>query len=303
MKNFICPLIFGFYKIKNYQQNKHYTLGLEEAVRAKQLLSKNRFSDLEQLILNLDTDNLTLVIDSLALSSKVTSLDSYLDKVQNKDTANLLLGTHYLHEAWKARSHSYARNVSQKQIELFYHYQYLARQQLEAIFPLNSLVSIEAQARLIRTKMGDSDFEAAQNHYRFVMSQSPDHLWAHLHYCEIIQPKWGGNLDLIHEFILELKQKRPIIQYVAELKLIMDSFILNQNYFGGNLFQLQRLALSRLEVIDKEVSQNPHNSIHRYIIYNYLYLIADTLNQNWISIKSCKKMQGFRTLYPFGVIR
>ncbi len=303
LRGILSHIIITAYGVKNEQKNDEYTLGLDEAIKCRSLFSRGKYDEFEELFLQLNSDNLTQVIDCISLSFNGSKLMDYFQAGKNKNIANLILGAFYNHQAWRIRTHGYAKDVSDEQAFGFYEFQEKSSERLFAVDELTSSLFIEAQSRLIRYSTGMGRIKDAKLFYRQVMEKAPENLWAHLHYCEVIQPKWGGNLGLISDLMDEIKLKRSIIQYIVELKLLLDSFTLGENYFGGSMEDLKVLSKRRLKEIDKAVSTNPPTSIHRYILYCYLYALADDVGNTRLTIKNSKKMEGYLTLYPYGVIR
>jgi tetratricopeptide (TPR) repeat protein len=172
----------------------------------------------------------------------------------------------------------------------------------------NNLLSInknspfieEANSRLVRHYMGEGNLEKSKEYFKKTIALNNENIWVYIHYSEVIQPKWGGNLKDIKDLLNNLP-KRKLIKQIISLKLALDSYISNENYFGGTMEELDNIANQLLVEIDRQVTKSPPISIHRYIVYNYLFALAEELKNNPLQFKNYQKMNEFFTLYPYGI--
>ncbi len=299
-----AALIFAGKKFYDWfnDHSVDYAFGLKEAIDIRKRLKNKQYAEAEALIAKLNADNLTQVVDCVTLSLEEEQLLEWDRRAQNKNISHLFLGVYYNHQAWLARSYGFAKDVSAAQRLGFHEYQEKSREMLMLVED-SSLLGIETDARLIRYFMGNGELGQSRKYFKKVMKQDSDNLWAHLRYAEVIQPKWGGNLDLIADLRKLVASKRPLIRQVVELKLLSDSFTISQNYSGGTMEELAAEAAQKILEIDKEVSTHPPNSIHKYVVYNYLYAVAGDLGNSRMEHKYLNKMNDYYTLYPFGIMK
>lgn len=284
-------------KIK--KENEYYSFGLISALNTKKLIIKNKYHEAETLIKSLNSDDLTQVLDYIALSSNETVLLNWLNESKNPNIPNLFLGVFYNHQAWRARTHSWAKDVSEERILSFIEYQKKSINNFLSI-EKNSPFIEETNSRLVRHYMGEGSLKKSKEHFKKTIALNNENIWVYIHYCEVIQPKWGGNLKDIKDLLNNLP-KRKLIKQIVSLKLALDSYISNENYFGGTMDELDNIANQLLVEIDKQVTESPPRSIHRYIVYNYLFALAEELKNNPLQFKNYQKMNEFFTLYPYGI--
>ncbi len=295
--------IIGYFsgnkKIKDQQSKVDYSFGSTEAQQARALLMEKKYHELELLILNLKPEILTVTADYLALSLKTTVFNEWLESSKNKDVARLCLGVHYLHQAWISRSHARGNQVSEEQANAFFEYQDLSMEQFLDVSPDFKWIT-EVRSRLIRLNMGMGDFDMVHDCFESVISTDSKLLWPYVHYCEAIEPKWGSELTTVTEFMKRIPRV-AIIQYVIELKLILDSLKMDENYFGGTMDELRKKAKTTVEKIDAEITLTPLNSINKYMVYGYIQVIAGLIKNKKLSQKYFDMVAGNYMLYPYGI--
>ncbi len=296
-------LIYLGYKYlrKKYKKNIDLSLGVSEINEIKLLIEKKQFDEAERLILKLNADNLTQTLDCIGLTINTSVLLEWKEKSKNIEISNLFLAVHFNHKAWIARSHSFSRFVSKKNEDKFFDYQSKSVEYFEQISEPSVFIS-EVYSRLIRVEMGYYGYcdEVAYN-FEKAINIDETNLWAYIHYCEAIQPKWGGNLELISKLLKSLPDI-TLIQHTVRLKLLLDSFIISENYFGGSMIHLENIAKDELQKTDKELSNKSISSIHRFMLYNYMKLLADQVDNNELAKKYKALSKNYHTLYPYGVI-
>lgn len=301
----ICAIIFTvIYLIKviftgNKNNGPIYSLGLQEAETIRELIDSKQYSEAERQIKNLSSDNLTQTVDHIALSMEEPVFLEWQSLTKEKDIAALFKGVFYNHEAWKARTHGYAKDVSQKGIEGFFYYQEKATSCLESISEGFQLIG-EVYSRMIRVSLGNGNDDAVESYFNKATAINPEMIWPYIHYSEAIQPKWGGSLEAIDRLMNNLPD-RVLTQQIVELKLRLDSFIASENYFSGSMHELKEITKTRLVAIDESIKKNPPKSIHRYILHNYMMSLSGEVNKFTLKKHYKTLMNGYYTLYPFGV--
>ena len=122
-----------------------------------------------------------------------------------------------------------------------------------------------------------------------------------MEYAENIQPKWGGNLEIIEKFIDGLTED-PLVNQTVYLKVVWDSVLANENLFGGSMKDLKEQAKALLFEIDAELNNHPPSSIQKYVLYNYMTVVSEEFGIKALNLKYNKMMAGNFTLYPFGIM-
>ena len=89
----------------------------------------------------------------------------------------------------------------------------------------------------------------------------------------------GAVVQAIYQFYVLKNYKRKKAYNFGMAEAILDSFTLSQNYFGGHMSALRVLAEKRLKAIDLHISAQPLSSIHWYVAYGYLFMLAQELNE------------------------
>ncbi len=293
--------IFLFLKWFRGSKKVDYSFGDPTIKKLKSLIDSGAYADAETEIYSLNSDMLTQALDYIALSVNEKKIMKWQNNSTSTEVPTLLLGVHYIHQAWLSRGHSVAEDVSPEGIDGFQFYQDKAFEQLTEISD-HSKLSTEAYTRLIRAHMGYGQVEEAKEFFTKAVAKDPNKLWPYIAYSEVIQPKWNGNIEMIQELMAALPSRR-LTQQIVELKLIYDSMQSEENYFEGSMEDLKKRASKLLNTIDNELLKKEETSIQRYVLYSYMFVTANDINQKAMSEKYFKKMNNYYTLYPFGLMK
>lgn len=276
-----------------------YAMNSRHLKTFKQLLQEQNYTLIEKEILKMPADRFSQLADYFGLILEEGDFDDWLIDTEYPDIPNLLLGVHYDFLGWQARSHNRASEVSHDQFLGFHEYQNMAIDQYNKI-DNNSPFMAEVHSRSIRAYKSLGQTTTAKLHFQEAISINPNHLAAHLNYSEMIQPKWGGSHELIDDLLKTLPDNQ-LIKQVVKLKLTWDALLMEDNYFGGTAEELPQLASETIIKIDQECSAAPSQSIQRFIVYIYMYYIADHIKNKKLANKYYKKANGAFSIYSHGV--
>lgn len=276
-----------------------YSFGLKPAQQAADLLRKGKYQAAEQTMMNCSPDDLTQVVDHIALSMKTAPLQKWLHQSGNTNLCNLCLGVHYLHLAWKARTHALASAVSDEAAMSFSAYLNQALETLQKVEGAAKLIG-EKHSRLIRVYMGMDEMDEATAHFNEAIKLNPVAIWPYIHYAEMIQPKWGGSVEQVHALLKQLPPN-PLIQQIVQLKLVWDAMKMEEVFFGRTPEEQQQQAMLMLKHTDGELEKKKPESIHRFVLYGYMMCLAGHLGQGALEKEYTDLVGDNLALYPFGV--
>jgi len=278
-----------------------YSFGDADIQKIKSKIEEGEYTSAEFLIQQLETDDLRQAIDHVTLNGSGDALLQWKEESNNSQIADLFLGAYYMHNASLNRGYGFAGQISGKQADLFLDYSDKAIELLAKI-DTDDVMKVEAYSRLVRILGSTDDHEGAQHYFQKCMEIDPAHLWAHIEYAEISQPKWGVDVAATNQFIDDLTEE-PLVNQVIYLKLVWDSVLAKENLFGGSMTDLKEQAKALLFEIDAEVNNKPHTSIQRYVLYNYMTVVAEEFGIRVLNQKYNKLMNNHFTLYPFGIMK
>ena len=224
-------IVFGFrYYLRSKRKGyrREYSLGLKSAEEIQGLIKKKDFKKAEALAQKQDLNDITQIIDHLALSLNEELLLEW-EASQKNDFSKLALGVYYLHFAWITRGHAVADEVSDDDAKGFFDYLELCSDTFNSI-PEHSFYKPEITSRKIRLGMSLEDDELAHSSFQYLSKKYPNFIWPYIQYSEFIQPKWGGNIVGVENFYESLPDNF-LIKAIVELKLILDGRIMNDYYF------------------------------------------------------------------------
>lgn len=307
MSVIITLILFGLISYYLYQKRStfagekvDYSFGDSNLQKIKSKLEEQEYTSAEFLIHQLDDGELRQAIDHVTLNGIEKTILDWKEALPDSQLANLFLGVFYIHQASLNRGNSPLDALSPKQEELFFEYSDNAKDLLGKI-DADDEFKAEAYAQLLRISGSTGDFKNAGFYFDKCLELSPNHLWAHIEYAENIQPKWGGNLDLIGKFIDGLTDD-PLVNQTVYLKMVWDSVLANENLFGGSMQDLKEQAKALLFEIDAELNNHPPASIQKYVLYNYMTVVSEEFGIKALNKKYNKMMGGNFTLYPFGIM-
>ncbi|AGC78494.1 hypothetical protein LX97_02818 [Nonlabens dokdonensis] len=294
-------ILLVFRAIKNRKDNKRrdYSLGMSAAVNTALLIKEKKYEHAEELVRKQTLNDRSQIIDHVALYIEEDDLKHW-ELVTESNLSRLCLGTFYLHMAWISRTHKLAKNVSNKKAMDFFSYLELCEESYLKIQE-KSHYKAELCSRSIRLYMSLSSKDTATDYFNEVTTNHPNLLWPYLHYAEMIQPKWYGSTEEVIDFYTKLPNDF-LIKATTTLKLILDAVIIGENYFKKMDNNLKNFAENQINTIDQEVTRQPIDSIHRYILYNYMEAIASHYNLKDMSSKYRKLKNSHDTIYPYGLI-
>lgn len=301
----LCAIILIYFVIATFLKNKKkhrrkYSLGLQSAEKIENWIKNKNYGQIENYILKQELNDITQIVDHLALSLNEEGITTWYTS-ENTDFSKLTLGVFYLHLAWIARSHKLAKDVSKKNAESFFEYLIEAKEIFSEI-PENSFFTPELNTREIRLYMSLSNSHSATNAFHKVSKSNPELIWPYLHYTEFIQPKWGGDVEDLLSFYENLPD-HFLIRSIVELKFIMDSIIMDDNYFKKYNANIYNFAHDKVIAIDKEFDSTNVTSIHKYILFNYMEAVCEQLNLNKLQKKYKRLMDNNYTIFPYGLIQ
>lgn len=293
----------GFYFFKRKNKNKtfkkDYHFGLPSAIQAGKALQAKKYDEVNQILASAELNDRSQIVDHLALSSDEKELQAWME-ASNNDESKLILGTYYLHQAWVARSHAYAENVSEANANRFFE----LLQQSQFMFErMDDSETYEAEqwSRRIRLNMSQEEPEFARDLFESVSQKYPTLVWPYIHYAELIQPKWVGSVEEVEAFYAQLPSDF-LIHSIIELKLLVDGLQMGENYFSKQNEDLMALAGQRLVEIDAAINSQRLDSVHKYILFGYMERLSDSVGNPALREKYLKRIQTNFALYPYGLM-
>ncbi len=277
-----------------------YSFGKSDFKNITKWVKAGNHSQVDDLVKQQNSDDLTQLCDCVALSLTEKDLLNYHSKSSEQSFSNLVLGVYYSHEAWRVRGRGLSGTVSNEQERQFTDLLVKAKEHLNLVNNHNQF-GAEANSRLIRVNMGLEDFVAATENYKKSINADSNKLWAYIHYAEMIQPKWGGEYNIV-EFYQSLPDNE-LIQRIIKLKLYHDGLSFEMNYFKPEMeySEYEAELLAYFKELDSNGSMFRIPSIHKYIVYGYMFSLAGHFNEKSLSEKYWKLLENKLPLYPFGL--
>jgi tetratricopeptide (TPR) repeat protein len=277
-----------------------YSFGLPVSIAIKKHLDKKEYDKVEELMMSLDSDTISHVVDHLSLNTTETDIRKWFDTKTESEAACLVLGVFYAHKGWEARGHGYGSEVSEDEAMSFFDYEQKAEGYLKSVSK-NKLYKAEAYCRLIRVYMALNDGEKEAESFTKCVALDPLKVWAYVHYLEAIEPKWGGSKEHVIELLENLPDSQ-LISHIMILKMLNDSFVSEEYLCSDEDIDILETARVNMRRIDEELTASyEKSSILQYMVYNYIVGLAQETGDKDLLNKYFTKMNNHYTLYPFGL--
>lgn len=309
MANFIilvilALIIWGLYRFFFVHKlpKVDFSFGRNDFKNLIKWVKSGNHTQVDQTINAFNSDDLTQALDCLALGLTEKGIKKYQDIAVNKALSSLILGVFYGHEAWKIRGRGQGITISEDTANQFMEMLNLSATSLEDLAQ-HSKYGAEVNARMIRVSMGLGDgLEVADSYFRKAIQLDKNHLWAYIHFSEVVQPKWYGTKEQVVDFYKNLPDNK-LIQTIVRLKLSYDSISSDQNLLtlSGSMEDLEKDVRAFISELDASNVLFKETSIHKYIIYGYMFVLASHFNHTPMSEKYWKLLENRLPLYPFGL--
>ncbi len=281
---------------------KDYSFGSSEITHIRQNLLNKKFGIAESLISKLSSDTITYALDCITLNLDEKVLLNWHEKTRGSEISKLSLGIFYAHKGWDTRGNALASEVNEKNILSFAGYQIEAAKIIENIDSDNSIIQAEACSRLVRIYMSIGDTENEDQAFQTGLKSDPDKVWLYIHRLESVQPKWGGSIQKLNQFLEQIPENKTI-KRIVDLKLVMDSLAIGENYFESEAISVEEKINQTINSIDSQLNNTKTSSLHDYIVYGYMTKLAYQVNNEEMADIYFKKMNNNFTLYPFGILK
>lgn len=277
-----------------------YSFGLPVANKAMKELKTQQYGALEQTFKHMAAEDLSRTVDYFALSNSSQALEKWKRQTGDPNLIHLVQGVELSHDAWKARSGALASEITHEMGMQFLQLLEQAIQRLEQV-KISSMYYAHAQARLIRAYMGHNELDKAHEAFRKSITAQPHCIAAYAFMAVAVQPKWGGSIEQVQDFLNRLPED-AMLKDLVHLMLIFDSLQMEENYFEAQEADLSDYAQRFIVKMDQHLSKNPMKSTLKYEYYNNIAAIAEVLGLTQLSEKYYKKVNGYYTLHPYGIL-
>ena len=285
---------------KNPTVTLDYSFGNTELKSIQILIEEGEFQRAAEAFGALTYNQQSYAVDLLALTIKTELLQSWVCTEGGTGLDGLVLATHYHHLNWQFDLNSSFAHATRPEQLKYQSNLDKAKEHLELIENSRSFF-LEKSIRQIRVKLLDGKQEEAWNHFVAATNQESDAFWAYVFAADVVQPKWGGDLNNVQTLLDKLPQVTEI-RMVVMLKLIEDSFTTNENLFKGGMNDLVAFASEQLNAMHQQVQQTQLDPLHRFVVFNYMKALAERLGDKQLKQTYLTKGRGFRTLLPDGPV-
>ena len=290
---FLGFVAYFFYKKSPTFNGSHvdYSFGDIDLQKIKSKIEEGEYTSAEFLIKQLESDDLHQAIDHVTLNGSEEMLLKWKEEDPDSPVVDLCLGVYYMHQGSVSRSNLSIQDITTGPIKSNAEYLHKANDILEKIEINDETIQAEIYARLIRVAGLTENIEGVNLYFNKCLEIDAKHLWAHIEYAEQIQPKLGGDIKTVETFIDDLTEE-PLVNQVIYLKMVWDSVLTNENLFGGSMDDLKKQAKALLYEIDAELNNQPPTSIQRFVVYNYMTVVAEEYGIKALNQKYNKLMNG-----------
>ena len=228
---------------------------------------------------------------SFMLSKKV--FDTWEKSDRNSPLLQLIKGSRLMVNAWEARGYGYADTVGQQSADSFYN---LLTRAKSTLLQVQGPLKAEANNLLIRVNKGLSDPELSRQAFDSCITLEKEHAMAYLNYLDLILPKWHGSEEEASAFVEAHKGKSFLIGMLLKTKWLFEQ----TSYGDTDVSQEIEDFFSRHE---QEIAQFKSKSPHRFVLYNYMMLLAEEVGNKKLSKRYTKKLKEYLSASLYSPLR
>lgn len=272
----------------------------QDALALEHAAKKNKLQDFTHLLATAGDDTL-LELVAAKVDSKV--FEDYARQNEGDFKAHYLYGEYLLDKAWLARSGAVASKVSAKQVEGFYHYLNLAKDQLFKAKELRPEF-IGIYNSLLNLAVGNSDKPMAYALYQEASQLQSDVLDYHVTMLIVLTEKWLGSEAEMFEFARAhsgrvtkgpLKALIPVAHFEAQLFMKADE---REAYFAKPEVQ-REVRDAYLGVANLTPGAGYYERHQYFLALNYFVFIFQAMNDFETARSIYQKIGGFYTNRPW----
>lgn len=262
-----------------------YSFGNKAIKKIVKLVIQKKYDTALNRLSLLSTDEQTQAIDALALMLNDKHINQWNTIDGRSPLFQVVKGNRLLYDAWEARGYAYADETSMESALGFHE---LLNQANTTLNQVQEPLKVEANNLLIRANKGLSEKTAAKNAFLYCISAKPEHTMAYLGYLDVILPKWLGDEDEVNTFIKEYENKSLFIESILKAKWLIEQV----NYNEQNKDYTEQIT-AYFNRYEPQIKALKTNSPHKYVLYNYLYFLADEINNKKLARRYEKKVKDY----------
>jgi len=262
-----------------------YSFGNKSIKKIVKLVIQKKYDTALDKLSLLSTDEQTQAIDALSLMLNDKHIDQWNTVDGRSPLFQVVKGNRLLYDAWEARGYAYAEDTSMESALGFHE---LLKQANNTLNQVQGPLKVEANNLLIRANKGLSEKAVSKNAFLYCISAKPDHTMAYLGYLDVILPKWLGDEDEVNTFIKEYENKSLFLESILKAKWLIEQV----NYNEENNDYTEQI-MTYFNTYEPQINALKTNSPHKYVLYNYLYFLADEINNKKLSKRYEKKVKDY----------
>ncbi len=256
---------------------------------------------------NVEWDAQTLLNEGIGLNKNyATAIMEWVQLRPDSYVANLFAGVSKTSLAWIARTSAIGASVSKKNANKFLTLLEAAADYLNRADELNP-ANAEVCARMIRVYMGlGIDRENTKSFFDAAIRIVPNHLMAHLMMANYLNPKWGGSIEAMHEFVQEKNNVTA-----SSLLITLRLFAITEEWLYYDLngeekkhaqfFASTDLKLSVFNFYSGYKEEEDGKLLIPYV-YNYFAFLFWMTDNKELARQLIKRINNKMTIYPWAYI-
>jgi hypothetical protein len=281
------------------------SLGLPLSKEFNKQLKNKHFNTLETIYNEANWAARSLIIDGATESEKYLSEIEEWYQTTKSANATLFIGAQNVILASHARSYARADELTEEQVDGFFHYLQIAHDYLLEAIDLSPNDSETFVQMMIVLRGFSADLEVIESYYNAAIDLCPENISAYLQMASALNPKWLGSLEQMYDFAEKMEVKRyPMLAQIMLFTLSEHHLYFHMNEMEdeyNNFYQRADIKAKVMSIFKQFKTPNSGKEwlpcFHNYMAFN-LYMIGELdLAKNELS--KCN-FQG--TLMPWGLI-
>ncbi len=277
MFNFVRN-IYTRITVKN---ERNVAFGFPKVQEFGNLLKERKYEDIEEMFENLETDEVSLLLDGLGMAdTHLKEIFEWQSLEPDSYISNLFAGVASTFVAWEIRSGERAEYVGEEQFEGFWNKLEEGKEDLFKSISINGN-NPEAYARLITIYMGLEEKENGLECFDMLMEKDSNHLRGHMALATFLAPKWFGSFEEMEQFALSsIENDKSELLHVIYLMYVMECYHEAEDSSEPKAKKMIKNKFrAKVKSLYDQVEITGIKSLQRYYLHNYYSYVFHLMDE------------------------
>ncbi|MEZ6244037.1 MAG: hypothetical protein R3B57_13455 [Phycisphaerales bacterium] len=228
------------------------------------------------------------------LPERVTS--PFFERLARAEGVDLWLllaakGAHDVDRAWDQRGSRYANDTPPEKLEAFLAALPSARAELEEAFRIDPLCP-EPATQLIQLSMGEGERALERTWFDHAVRAQADYTPAHAFMLNALRPRWGGSLEEMREFALEIaRQELPGTTVPNQAYMLLEAIILEDGPESARDWRQDELTVAAFLALER-LAEDPIQGVRERLWRTRIAALAHVIGHDQYAAEQVRALDG-----------